>query len=390
MRRSGALKLPPQVFIILAMAFAAWLCIWLWQRDAKGDLTHLVASGTLEGKVVEAGSRIGGRLAEVRIQEGDQVEAGAVLGILEAGELSAQREQLKASLGQSAAQTEKLENGPRKVDLAQAAAGVEVARAQLAELEAGSRTEDIAAAQAAWDSAEAASRQAQSDLQRAEELFANGVIPKSQVEQARTASARAAQTAEAAKQQYEKAVAGPRETQIEAARAQVRAAQALYDQLAAGARSEDIAAANASSEAIEAQIRALDVRLAELAVLAPAKASVLTVNHEPGDLLLPSEAMCSLLIDGSLYVQVFVPEDKLSWAQPGAQAKVLVDSLPGQTLAGTVTYLAGQGEFTPRNLQTKEKRVEQVFRCKLTLDGAELRPGMACDVIFTQPGISSE
>jgi HlyD family secretion protein len=63
-----------------------------------------------------------------------------------------------------------------------------------------------------------------------------------------------------------------------------------------------------------------------------------------------------------------------------------VDTYPGETFAGTVTYLATQGEFTPRNLQTTEKRVEQTFRCKLTVNAqGKLRPGMVCDVVFDRP-----
>lgn len=383
--RPGALRIPPQAYIILAMGAAAWLCIWLWRMDVQGDPMHLTVSGTIEGKTVAASSRVGGRVTAITVQEGDRAAKGSLLAELEGDELSAQRDQLQALLEQSKAQAEKLARGPRPVDLAQAAAGVELAKAQLAELEAGTRDEDVAAAKAALDGALTLERQAQADLRRAEQLFASAVIPQSQVELARTAAASAHQTTEAARQQFNKAAAGPREPVLDAARAQLRSAQALYAQLAAGARQEDIQAAEAGVGALQAQLEALQTRISELQIAAPADGLVLTVSLEPGDILPPAQPLCSLLVDGSMYVQVFIPEDKLSWATPGSHATVRVDSLPQETFAGTVSYLSAQGEFTPRNLQTKEKRVEQVFRCKISLDSSKLRPGMACDVIFAQP-----
>lgn len=371
--------------MLAAMLAAAWWCIWLWRKDSAGDPEHLIVSGTVEGRVIEAGSRVGGRIAAVHIQEGDRVEAGSLLATLEGDELAAQREKLLSIVAQAKAQVEKLNSGPRAVDLAQAAAGVEVAKAQLAELEAGTRSEDVAAAKAAWESALAFERQAQADLERCEKLFAGGVIALSQVEQARTAAETARQRTLAARQQYNKAIAGPRQEQLEAARAQLQSAEALYAQLAAGARKEDLAAAIAAWDGAKAELEMLDTRIRELEITAPAAGTVLSLSHESGDLVGPGEALCSILLDGSFYVQVFIPEDKLSWAMPGTMAKLAVDSLPGESIEGEVTFLASQGEFTPRNLQTKEKRVEQVFRCKLAVSGMSLRPGMACDVAFSRP-----
>src|SRR5207244_8386917 len=143
-----------------------------------------------------------------------------------------------------------------------------------------------------------------------------------------------------------------------------------------------IKAAEAQVGNVDAQLGQLAVRLDEAQVHAPAAGIVSTLLNQPGDMVQPNFPMVEMLLDGSYFVQVFIPEDKHSWAQPGTQAQISLDTYPGETFSGTVTYLATAGEFTPRNLQTKEKRVEEVYRCKVKLADTQhkLRPGMVCDV----------
>jgi hypothetical protein len=65
-----------------------------------------------------------------------------------------------------------------------------------------------------------------------------------------------------------------------------------------------------------------------------------------------------------------------------------VDSFPGRTFDGAVEQIARSAEFTPRNVQTVEERVKQVFGVKVRLDNREglLRAGMSADVSF--PGVA--
>jgi HlyD family secretion protein len=386
-QRATRRRIPPQVPIVIGLLALAAFSILRWQRDAAGDPDHLVVSGTIEGEDIAVGSKVGGRLLELHTQEGDAVAAGQLLALFDAAELEVQARQLDAAVAAAEAQRQKLVNGPRGTDLAQARAAVDTARAQLAELVAGSRTEDVAAAEANWRAAEAQYELAVADHERSEQLFASGVIPQSQIDAARTRMDTARRAADVARQQYDKAAAGPRATQIEVAERQVAQAEAAYQAIAAGSRAEDIAAAAAQVQSTQALRESVDVQLAETRITAPAAGTVLTVNRRPGDLLGPGEPVVTMILPETYYVQLFIPEEKLSWAAPGAAARIEVDAFPGETFSGNVTYLSPLGEFTPRNLQTKEKRVEQVFRCKLQVqNGAgKLRPGMVCDVTFERP-----
>jgi hypothetical protein len=58
-----------------------------------------------------------------------------------------------------------------------------------------------------------------------------------------------------------------------------------------------------------------------------------------------------------------------------------VDAYPGEVFAGSVTFINHEAEFTPRNVQTQEERVNLVFGVKITLDNPDhrLKPGMPAD-----------
>ena len=91
--------------------------------------------------------------------------------------------------------------------------------------------------------------------------------------------------------------------------------------------------------------------------------------------------MLSVLDLGKLWVRAYVPEDRLD-LELGQPVSISVDSYPGRTFAGHVSFIARQAEFTPGNVQTPEERSRQVFRIKIELDAGdgELRPGMIADV----------
>jgi HlyD family secretion protein len=65
----------------------------------------------------------------------------------------------------------------------------------------------------------------------------------------------------------------------------------------------------------------------------------------------------------------------------GQSAEVVVDSHKDKKFAGKVVYISSIAEFTPKNIQTKEDRLKQVFGVKLEIDNNEniLKPGMPAD-----------
>jgi len=103
-----------------------------------------------------------------------------------------------------------------------------------------------------------------------------------------------------------------------------------------------------------------------------------------GDVLAPNREIATLLLPQHLWVRVYVPEPWLGHLKLGVTVKARVDSFANQEFQGTIEQIARVAEFTPRNVQTTEDRIKQVFGVKVRLDNREglLRAGMSADVSF--------
>ncbi len=161
----------------------------------------------------------------------------------------------------------------------------------------------------------------------------------------------------------------------------VAAARDNYNLLLAGTRPERIAQSRALLEQIDAQLR-------EMQIVAPTNSVLEVLSVKVGDVLAPNREVATLLLTQHLWVRVYVPEPWLGHIKLGDTAKVRVDSFPGHDFEGTVEQINRSAEFTPRNVQTVEERVKQVFGVKVRLknEGEKLRAGMSADVTF--PGVA--
>ena len=224
--------------------------------------------------------------------------------------------------------------------------------AQFAELEAGPRAEEIAAAKAEWEAQVAQLDLARLEAKRAEELHTFKTISSTE---------------------HDRAVAAAQTQEKSAA-----AAKSRYDLLLAGTRAERLAAARA-------QLAELDAQLRELTVFAPTNCVLETLSVKVGDVIPANREVATVLLMNHLWVRVFVPEPWLGRVKLGDSATVRVDAFPGRDFKGVIEQIARAAEFTPRNVQTTEERVKQVFGVKVRLDNqdGDLRAGMAADVQFS-------
>ncbi len=340
-------------------------------------------SGFIEAEEIRLGSRVGGRVQEVLVEEGATVEAGQVLVRLEPFDLEAQREEAKANLAAKEAELARLEAGNREEEIGQAKARYEQLQAKLDQLVAGARKQDIDATRARLSFAEAELRLATQNFNRTQALANTNAITKEEFD-------RAAQSLESAKamvalRQEELSLieAGTREEEIRSAKAQVEEARLAWQLAQKGFRSEEIEAARAARDSAAARLAAIDDRLAELTIKSPVNGVVEALELQPGDLVSAGAPVMSVLDSSHYWVRAYVPQKWMD-LQLGQAVDVTVDSMPQRKFAGEVTFISRRAEFTPSNVQTPEERSKQVFRIKVTLkEGLDLlRPGISADVWF--------
>lgn len=365
--------------IALALIGAAATIKYFTSRAATD---RIVLSGNIEADEIHIGSKVGGRIAEVLVREGQEVKQGEPLIRFEAYDLTARRADAQAAIAQAEANYQKLLNGFRPEEVAQAKAQAEAAWMALEQARNGPRRQEIEAARGQLEAANADYEVARTTLARVEKLVRNGVQSRQDYDNAKAAFDRASGQRNAAKQNLDLLLAGTRSEEIKRAERQYNEAAANYQMMQHGSRKEDIAAARAQLERARAALQQIDTQLNELEVKAPADAFVEVLRVRPGDLINASAPVATLVELNRLWVRVYMPEPELGYAQLGKEVTVKVDSYKNQDFKGTIEQIASRGEFTPRNVQTRSEREHQVFALRVRVDNSshQLRAGMAADV----------
>lgn len=229
--------------------------------------------------------------------------------------------------------------------------------AQLAEMIAGPRSWEIQAAKHDWESQNAQFELAQADAKRAAELFSTKTISATERDHAILNATALQKTAAAAKQRYDLLLAGTRQEQI---------------------------------DHIRAQLAEIDTQLREMKIVAPTNCVLEVLSVKVGDVLPPNQEVATLILTQHLWVRVYVPEPWLGRVHLSETVKLHSDSFPEKEYTGTVEQINRVAEFTPRNVQTVDDRIRQVFGVKIRLNNErdELRAGMSVDAVF--PGVQPQ
>ena len=354
------------VFVALAIgAAAAATALYAgWLRRDPG----LQGSGTVEARNIRVGSKVGGRIDRVLVREGDAVQPGQIL-------VTFDDKELQAALEQSRANAQKAQRGYRPEEIAEARAAAAQAKADYELKKNGYRLEDIASAQAELDRAKADEVRTHLDFDRYDALAKNDLISKQQRDTAEANWKVAVAQVENAQHKLDELRRGYRPEEIASAEARFQQAQATREKLERGNRREDVELAKAAYAYDEARFR-------ERQVTAPTAATVEVLDVRPGDLIAPNTPVATLLERDQIYVRIYIPETQIGRVKLDEQAEVRVDSFPNQVFHGLVEQINQQAEFLPRNVQTREERVHQVFGVKIRIDDptGRVRPGMAADV----------
>jgi len=357
--RKGILILLAAAAVVTATAlYAGW-----FHPD-----TALQGSGTVEARNIRVGSKIGGRIDKVLVREGDSVQSDQVL-------ITFDDKELQASLEQSRANAEKARRGYRPEEIAEARANAAQAKADYELKRNGYRQEDIAAAQADLDRAKADETRTHLDFARYEALAKKDLVSKQQRDSAEANWKMALAQQHNARQKLDELERGYRPEEIASAEAHYHQTQANLEKLERGNRREDVDLAKAAYAYDEARFR-------ERQVIAPSAAIVEVLDVRPGDLIAPNTPVATLLEKDQIYVRIYIPETEYGRLKLGQKAEVRVDAFPNKVFEGVLEQINQQAEFLPRNVQTREERVHQVFGVKIRINdpAGRVLAGMAADV----------
>jgi membrane fusion protein YbhG len=310
------------------LAFAMFLVIpGLLACSRRSDPSLIVASGHVEATDVRISTKIGGRLESLPVKEGDAVKAGQELAAVETTDVG--------------------------LALLQARAEREQAAAELRLRRAGSRKEDIAELENEIRGVEADLAGAQRDLERMQALLDRGSGTAKSRDDART--------------------------RHDVLAARLAAMKQSLARLRSGSRPEEIDASRARVAATEARIAQLEQQMQDARVKSPVDGVVTEKIAEAGEILQAGSPLVVVTDLKSPWLTVYVTGPDLGRIRLGQEAEVVTDD--GQTRKGTLTFIASQAEFTPKNVQTRDERVKLVYKVKVGLDNGDglFKPGMPAE-----------
>lgn len=320
---------------------AALAAVVAWNKLKPQGLPASVAmgNGRMEATDIDVATRTSGRLKELLVKEGDNVEAGQILARMDTATLDA--------------------------DLQRAQAQVQQARNAKATAEAvlAQREQAVTTASAVVSQRQAELNLATKQLQRTQELVSKGFLSPQKLDEAQAQVASAKAGLSAAQSQ----VAETR-TAITATRSQLVEADSA------------IATAQASLRRVQADID-------DSVLKAPRPGRVQVLAAQPGEVLGAGGRVISLVDISDVYMTFFLPETAAGRVAIGTEARLVLDAAPQYVIPAKVSFVASVAQFTPKTVETTAERQKLVFKVRAQIDKALLEqhrqqvktgmPGMA-------------
>jgi multidrug resistance efflux pump len=412
MKNLDSMQAPRKDLRALAVVVFAASLLLSGCGNGEGDGT-ILASGFIEGKEIIISSEMGGTILDVLVDEGDEVDEAQVLVQLDDALIQTQLGEASAAVAAAEANLARVLAGARPEELAAGRAALAQVEAQMGgavlAVENAQQTLDnpqelnalIVEAQTQVAFAEQDVEMARADLGEAELMYDLYDDQGGDVERSWALTVRSARAAvEAAEAGLDGAVrylnilyayrAAPLEleAQLHAAEAQqavmeavVQQAEAVLDELEAGPTPEELAMAQAQLHQAEAAAGLIEAQQSLLTLTSPISGLVTSRSAHPGESALPGITLLTLASLDEVTLVIYVPENRIGQIRIGQSVEVEVDSFPGEVFVGQVATIANEAEFTPRNVQTQEERVNLVFAVKVVIPnpGFLLKPGMPAD-----------
>jgi len=285
----------------------------------NGGNDHFSGSGTIEATEITVSTRTSGEIVMLDFEEGDTIERGNLLARIDTEQLEIQKE---------------------------------VTAAGLEELD--------------WNE-----KVLRREMAAAEETVGQAAISLENVEKNRSRIAALLKEAAATQEQMDKI-----DTEYELAVSRVTAAKKQIDIIRSRLGSLD-----AARKKIDASLRLIEKQIADATIVCPADGVIIEKSVERGEIITYGAPVCTVADLKTVWLNIYVDEEDVGKITMGGPAAVSVDSHPGKTFDGIVTWVSPKAEFTPKNVQTRESRADLVYAVKITIENPDgvFKIGMPAD-----------
>lgn len=326
------------------------------QANEKTSAEMVVAPGRVEpvSEEIEVGAEIPGKIKEISVEEGERVRQGQILAVLINNDYIAQLESSKTQIASLSAQRDS------------AKARLEQSQAELRRVINGARQEERREARAGVEQADAVVENAQREVERRRKLFANGDIPREELDRA--------------------------ERDLRVAIARQKELNERFNFVNAKARDEDIDKAEAVVASAQSSLHEIDARLKEAQarideaqawldktfIRSPISGVVLRKRMQIGESITPENPNSSIftIADTSiLRVRVDLDETDVAKVREGQSAFVTADAYGDKKFTGRVVRISQiLGKKNIRTDEPKERVDTKILEVLIELDEGQTLP----------------
>jgi len=371
--------------IFLALVVLAGLGVYAWRTYFAAPPVPdsiVTLSGRIEGDDSAIAPKVEGKILDIRVREGDSVQAGDVIAVLDDRQVRAQEDQARASLRDAEARAQAASD--QIAVLQQQVQQNQLLTAQ-AVTDAGGRVRqgeaELAAAEADLAQQRAAYQMAVFNRDAFTRLAQQGAVSEQQRVQAVTAAEQQAAAVAAARRRVASAAGALTAARANLANPGIRSAQTAAVEKQIVQQQAMIGSAAAQVAEARAALAQAEANRQDLVIRAPFSGTVITRAAEPGEVVTAGTSIVTLLDLSQVYLRGFIPEGQIGKVKIGQPAHVYLDSNPNRPVDASVLRIDPQATFTPENTYFRQDRVKQVVGVKLQLKGATgfAKPGMPAD-----------
>jgi HlyD family secretion protein len=310
------------LFILAIVIAAIVLAVTVYEmtRDRGPGPGFVSGNGRIEATELDVAAKIGGRVQDILVYEGDFVSEGEIVAHMQVETLVAQFDEAQAQEQQTIT--------------AVASANAQVKM----------RQSDQHAAEAAVDQRKSEAEAAQLRFKRSQTLEKEGASSAQELDddRARLKSANAAVLASIA--------------QVEAAQAAIIAAQA------------QVAGSLSAVDAAKATIARINADIVDSALKAPRDGRVQYRIAQPGEVVASGGKVLNLVDLSDVYMTFFVADAAAGKLAIGSEVHVVLDAAPQYVIPAKITFVSSTAQFTPKTVETASERQKLMFRVKARID----------------------
>lgn len=384
--------------IIIAVLLSIYVFNNLQKNDSvlvyADDGTYIEASGTVESNLVSLSSEVTGTVAETKAAEGDEIKKGDVISIIENTAIMSQYDQALINLQISEKNTEMLQNSIENFSLQntdaiqQAKSAYLAVQAEYEKVVDGANEDEISQAEAAVDQAQINFDFMKTNLERSKTLLEQQAISQSMYDE----TLKSYNVSEA---QYNAAVSklnliksGPTENVMNAAKNKMLQAKAGYELSISNGNTQlnqlqgQLEIAKIQLEQSKNILEQTKMEMDKLTIKSPVDGIVNSLLMKDGEFVSMGRLAAEIYDPENVEIKAYVSASNIGLIKVGQEAKIFIDSHSEKSYAGKVTRINNKAEFTPKNIQTKEERVNTVFEVTIRALDSEgvIKPGMPADV----------